>query len=319
MLSNYFSKRNLAISTILITTLFIQGCGKKVDCNDGKNKENAIAIIQSHLNNALWYQEINAALSGNPALIKIKTIANNDELKQCQCSATYSYVYNSKPREIEVNYELAYLQDKAEIEVRVFVDDVVAGVMKTVMFEKPIKNGIEKIFDKKTGNLQKTIEWKNGQVDGVIEIYNPSNNKLISQIHMSQGVKDGKEKGWDENGEQLLIDLDWKDKKANGFQKEFEKGTGRILTDLVFRDGKATGVQTITDSMSAIETQYKDGLIDGTRKTFYIEPTGSYLREIVTFKAGKRDGIHQVFDKTGKVEFERYYQDDVEVTAPIKP
>ncbi len=134
MSSNSNCRMLSAIFKFFIITLLLQGCGTKVDCNDSKTKNTALEIIHSHLISAVWYREMSAALS-SPELKNIKTTFRNDELKQCQCSGTYSFTYNGKQREIDVAYELAYLQDKGETEVKVDVNSVKAGLMAIAMRE----------------------------------------------------------------------------------------------------------------------------------------------------------------------------------------
>jgi hypothetical protein len=123
---------------LTLIALLLDGCGSKVDCNNSKVKKDAIEIIQSHLNNAVWYKEIRSygAIS-DPELINIQTLARDDELKKCQCSGKYSFTYNTKPREIEVAYGVSYLQDKGEAETSVDVSSVIGGLIGLVATEPP--------------------------------------------------------------------------------------------------------------------------------------------------------------------------------------
>ena len=120
-----------AITALCLSVFLLQGCGNKVDCNSSKNKADAIEVIQSNIVGTGWYREFAAAVSGSPELTNIKTLAHNDELKQSECSAIYTYTYNGKPREIpDVVYDLAYLQeDKGDVEVKASVDRVSNGML----------------------------------------------------------------------------------------------------------------------------------------------------------------------------------------------
>jgi len=283
------SVKYVSISVLCATTLLLQGCGNKVDCNSSKVKEDAIEIIQSHLNAIAWYNDIHAAISGEPELTSIKTLSRNDDLKQGQCSAKYTFTYNKKPREIEVGYSLAYLQDKGETEVKVVIDDVKGGIMSLVMSERPVKDGVEKIIDQKTGNLQQKIEWKDGVEDGVEEIYNPATNQLIAKIHVEKGRKAGSEKRWNADGTVLLIDLNWVDGKATGFQKVLDKSGTKILTDLIFKDGRATGFQTTGNlDDSYVVDNYKDGKLDGRHQEI---ESGKVVKE-TNFRNGVEEPIN---------------------------
>ncbi len=319
-------QKYLLISTLCVIGLVLQGCESKVDCNGNKVKENAIEIIQSHLNNAIWYREIHAAISGMPELTSIKTLSRNDELKQGQCSAKYTFMYNGKPREIDVPYDLAYLQDKDETEVKVAVGDVQSGVMAIVMTEPPIKNGVEKIMDPKTGNLQTKVEWKNGLEDGLVEIYNPAINKLIAQVNMVNGKKNGSEKRWSDDGSTLLIDLNWVDGKATGFEKHFDSTGQKLIVDLVWKDGKATGFQTVgspgESSTGYDEYQIKDGQFDGPHKKYLpraFSPYGMFLSKADNYKEGKLDGPAQEFNEAGKVVAESSYKNGIESPVSAQP
>ncbi|MFZ6647165.1 toxin-antitoxin system YwqK family antitoxin [Undibacterium sp. TJN25] len=306
------------MTAICLISFLLQACGSKVDCNDSKNKDTAIEIIQSHLNAATWYSEISAAISGSPALTNIKTSSRNDELKQCGCSGSYTVTYNGKQREIEVAYFLAYLQDKGEVEVKVDVDRIKSGLMGIAMTEAPVKNGTQKILDPKTGNLQQKIEWKNGIETGVEEIFNPANNKLIGQIEVVNGVKSGKEKRWSDDGSVLLIDLNWIDGKANGFQKQFDSTGQKLITDLIWKDGKASGIQTTGNlSFAYDEYHFKDGLYDGVHKNYVTSSTGKlFLYKEENYKDGKLDGIYRQF-YDGKLEQEKNYKEGVEVPGGV--
>ncbi len=314
----------ISIALLGLTTLLLQGCGNKVDCNGGKVKADAVAIIQSNLTPMPWYQQIGGALSGSPELTNIKTTSRNDDTKQAVCSATYSVTYNGKPREFEVAYYLAYLADKSETEVKVDLNRIVAGFVGMINAEPPIKNGEEKIVDPKTGNVQHTIEWKDNVQDGIERIYNPATNKLIGEIHVVKGQKTGTEKHWNADGSVLLIDLNWVDGKATGVQKQYNAAGDKLLTDLTLKEGNATGFQTVGNLSSQYEEfNWKDGQYDGVHKVFSMDGTTGkmYLWKMDSYKAGKLDGIAQVFDENGRSDptLQKTYKEGIEIAAEVKP
>lgn len=295
------------IGLVGMVALTLQGCGAKVDCNNDKTKATAIEIIQSQLSNAVWYREIGTALSGTPELTNIKTLTRNDELKKAECSAQYSFTYNAKARQIDVRYDLAYLQDKGAAEVKVVVDDVKSGLIGLVMKERPVKNGTEKVLDPKTGNLQHSIQWKNGVQDGPEEFYNQTNGKLIAQINFVGGKKNGAEKHWSSDGSTLLVDLNWADEKATGYEKQLDMD-GKVRVDLTWKDGKETGF--LADgalSQPHTESHFKDGLLDGVKKVYvndHSAPYALYLYKVENYKGGKIDGPVQYFRPDGTSYFE---------------
>lgn len=315
----------MRLFALSLTAFLLQGCGNKVDCNSSKVKSDALDIIQSNLGRALWYQQIGAALSGSPELSNIRTISRDDELKQAQCRATYTYTYNGKPREADVTYTLAYLQDKGEVDVRVVIGDVYGAIAGLVSHESPIKNGLEKILDPATGNLQHTIEWKNGVQDGEEKLFNPATGKVIAQANFTKGQKTGSQKVWSSDGSTQLIDLTWEDGKATGYEKQYDASGTTLLTDLTWKDGKASGVQT-TGNLQATFDEYhlKDGVYDGIHKS-YVAGDGAnnykpFLAKTENFKDGKLNGLTQEFSETGDVTAERYYKDGVEIsTNPPTP
>jgi antitoxin component YwqK of YwqJK toxin-antitoxin module len=309
-------RKFLSVPVCLGVVIVLQGCGSRIDCNSSSVKQSALEIIQSNLNKTAIFQDINAALSGDAALTSVKTLSSNDELKQRQCSAKYTITYNGKPHEIEVGYNVAYLQDKGEPETKVAVNDVIAGIMTMAMSEGPIKNGIEKITDPKSGKLVAKRAWKNGIEDGVEEIYNPENEKMIGEIHVVNGKREGSEKRWSADGSNLLIDLNWSNGKPSGFQKQFDPTGQKLLTSLIFKDGKATGFQTTGDiSLRYDESQYSDGELNGVQKHYIPkgQTNGVFLSKVENYKNGKLDGIVQELNQDGKIASEKNYKDGIEV------
>ena len=64
------------------------------------------------------------------------------------------------------------------------------------------------------------------------------------------------------------------------------------------------------DGKLKFESQWKDGLQEGTQKQYY--PSGKLMVE-GTFKKGKADGIIKVYDETGKVILEEKWKEGVKV------
>lgn len=321
---NNSTNRKFQILLALSLTVLLQACGSKVDCNNSKNKDNALEIIQSNLSNAVWYNQLGASLKGTPELSSIKTVSKNDELKQSQCNGKYSFTYNEKLRTIDVNYEIAYLQDKGESEVKVFVNEVIGGFIGLVGSEPPIRNGIEKKMDSKTGNLLSKTEWKNGVQDGLAEIYNPVTKKLISQINFVKGNKDGLQKEWTEDGSMQLVDLMWIAGKATGYQKFLNTDNGKLLVDLTWKDGKESGFITTGYLNFKHEEHFmKDGLLHGIYKEYDVDNIYDsnhnasslkvYLATTANYKDGKLDGQQKTFDVNGKTTSEKNYKEGIEV------
>ncbi len=317
-----------ALFTLVGISLLVQGCGGKIDCNDDGFKGVAIGLIKTRLEQAVWYKQIALALSGTPALANIKTLARNDELKTGKCAATYTFVYNGKEREVDMEYDLAYLEDKKDTEVSVNVNGVAAGVMSIVMSEGPKKNGVEKFTDPRSGNLQRTVTWKDGVQDGVEEVFNPANGKLVGRANFVGGKKAGVEQGWTSDGVKLLMELNWVDGKASGTHKVYNVAGDKLLTDLVWKDNIANGYQSVAQGGALADGSgsyefftIKNNMKDGPYKSFEIVGANSsalYLKYDGAYKEDKPHGVIREFNAAGESRGTRTYADGELVSSTVE-
>ncbi|WP_302857466.1 toxin-antitoxin system YwqK family antitoxin [Ralstonia pseudosolanacearum] len=275
----------ITIRSLLLTIFAISltACGGKVDCNSSAPKKDALEIIQSNLNNAVWYNEMKLAITGEPKLENIKTLDTQNDGKQSQCVGSYTLTYNEKPHSIDVAYDLTYLEDKKDTEVKVAVRDVQSGLMGLAVSERPIKNGEEKVFDTYNGNLIAVRRWKKGREDGVQEYYDRESKAMVRQYTSVDGEKNGPEKAWGANG--------------------------KLMTDLTWKNGKATGFATTEGGAGYTIVQLKDGLKEGPQKTYEASQDSEHLAKIENFKNGKLDGLTQKFNEQGKIIFEVLYRE----------
>lgn len=280
--------RSLLVSLVAVG---LTACGAKVDCNSDAVKRDALEIIQSHLNKAVWYNEMKMAITGDPKLENIKTVDADKNGKQAQCKGAYSLTYNEKQRSTDFIYNLAYLEDKGNTEVRVVVQDVQGGLMGLAMSERPIKNGEEKIYDIYNNNLISVRHWNKGREDGRQEYYNRNNKTLVHQYDAVDGTKVGSEKRWSSDGT-LITDLVWTNGKATGF---------------MFTRGDTASIDNVTPYTI---TALKDGLKDGPQKTYSSSHNGIYVNIVANFKEGKQDGTTQHFNDRGEAIFEVLYSQD---------
>jgi antitoxin component YwqK of YwqJK toxin-antitoxin module len=277
----------------------LTACGAKVDCNSDTVKNDALEIIQSHLDAAVWYREMKIAMTGEPRLENIKTVDERTGGTQARCRASYSYTYNDKPRAIDVTYNLAYVEDKKSTEVRVVVDDVKGGLMALAMTEKPIKNGEEKVYDTYNGNLIAVRHWTKGVEDGTQVFYDRKTKGLVHQYTAVSGRKDGEEKAWSADGT-VTTNLKWKDGKATG-EAMTEPGSDQL-----------TNVKDVGYSI----TQLDSGQKRGQRKTYRTGSAGEYLAEVETFKDNQLDGLRQKFNQKGELVWQaRYSQGQLDLDA----
>lgn len=266
---------------VLLAIIGLTACGSSLDCNDKAKKEEALKIIQSHLNAAVWYNEMKMAIKGEPTLNKIKTIELDKERKQAECKGSYNYTYNEKDRSIDFAYYLDYLEDKKETEVKVTVQDVQAGLMSLVMFERPIKNGEEIIYNQNRSAVIAIRNWKANREHGVQQFFKETGS-MIREYNSVNGVKDGTEKIW----------LD-----------------GELFNEVNWNAGKATGSLALYDDAPFIPTQYpytifqlKDGIKIGEAKTYdQSSKREKYLREILKFEDNELNGSSKQLSEEGHV------------------
>ncbi|MCG9055158.1 hypothetical protein LH442_03985 [Laribacter hongkongensis] len=298
--------KKLQLPLLSVCSVGLVACAKQVDCNSDDAKKDTVEILQSNLEQAAWYKDVKLAISNPPVLENIKTIAMDEQKKNAQCRGVYSFVYNQKPQQFDVDYNLTYLEDKKNAEVKVNVGNVKASFVALVISNPPIKNGEQKILDEKTGGVYQVLHWKDNFLEGMQETFNPENNALIHRFNAIAGKKTGVEQAWSPDGKQLLIDLNWIDGKPNGVEKQIRASDGKLLTDVVWKDGNATGF--IYDKNTETITQYKDGNKNGTRKSFSPMAGGrEYVRKVENFKNNELDGVTQEFDENGRVTNETRY------------
>lgn len=284
--------RVLPTLSLFVISVVLQGCAAKIDCNGEDEKKDVITILQQSLKTAPWYDEMIPAMSGEASITDVKTISKNDALKQAQCTAKYTFTYNKNQQQVDVEYQLAYLEDKKTVEVLAMADKAKAEVMFVAMKQAPIKNGVQKFFDAQTGKLIQTIDWLE--------------NKKLSQ------------KSWTSDGKTQIIDIKWDGDKSNGWEKYIGKD-GKLTKDLIWKDGRATGYQTslFTDDGSPQELfTMKDGLYDGVHKQWSHDSPPNNLILEETFKSGKLDGLQRKYIN-GKLDSEVMYKaGDVVAASP---
>lgn len=275
---------------IALVVISVTACGDKIDCNSSSVKKNVIEIVQSHLDNAVWYNQMKIAIKGDPTIENITKVESSSNGNQAQCMAKYSITYNEKPRSIDFNYNLAYLEDKKDTEVKVNVGEVQSGLTRIIMMESPIKNGEEKIYD--TNNkLVAVRNWKKSVEDGVQSTYDRHTGTLIHQYNMVDGKKNGVEKSWETDGT-VVNEIEWKNGKANGLM--YYDDSGKFLTSLKF-------------PFPYKVVQLTDGEKNGVQKTYSVSNGVGALIQTENFKNDKLDGLTQKFDSKGNVIFQVLY------------
>ena len=107
----------------ILSVMALAGCSNALTCNDSDAKTQVLEVIDSHLENARWFQDMKPSL-GDRSISGISTTEKNEDLGRYSCSATYTLEYKGKTKEAEFSYDLRYLEDEGESEVLVDVDTV---------------------------------------------------------------------------------------------------------------------------------------------------------------------------------------------------
>jgi antitoxin component YwqK of YwqJK toxin-antitoxin module len=82
------------------------------------------------------------------------------------------------------------------------------------------REGVERTWDPKTGNLHIDSHYRNGKRDGLYELYNPATGERIVRNEYRAGEVEGKQQIWDAaTGETLLVDMEWHNSKQTGTSK----------------------------------------------------------------------------------------------------
>ncbi|MFZ6772338.1 toxin-antitoxin system YwqK family antitoxin [Undibacterium sp. SXout7W] len=102
------------------------------------------------------------------------------------------------------------------------------------------KDGTEKLWEVKTGRLWRETHYKNGHKDGLEEVHNPYEDVVIQKRYWANDAKSGSEKVWDFSGKNLLQDLEWIDGKQSGTAKHGE-------VDEIYKNGKLDGIKKTYD------------------------------------------------------------------------
>lgn len=131
------------------------------------------------------------------------------------------------------------------------------------------KDGTEKLWDIKTGRLWRETHYKNGRKDGLEEVHNPYEDVVVQKRYWANDAKSGSEKIWDFSGKTLLIDLDW-----------------------------AGGKQTGTAKHGEVDETYKNGKLDGIKKTYDYPEDFDKKQAIYNFERESRQNLEKFLGST---------------------
>ncbi len=172
----------------------------------------------------------------------------------------------------ELRYEIPYIDG---VENGIKKEYYESGELK---YETPMiddkKNGVHKLYYE-TGKLKQESIYKDGKLNGVVKLYY-------------------------ESGE-LKEELLYKDGELNDVSKWCK--TGDLIEKAIYKDGKQTGGFKWKDAKLEQDELKEDRVI----KWYY--ETGE-LKEEVSYKYGKKNGVYKLYYKTGKLREEGLHKYD---------
>ena len=227
-------RRALLALLTLVVILGLQGCGKTIDA--------AQAQIVNWLVYKLHDKDPFTGTIRNIAIYEVISIAGNGA-----CERSY--------KDGRLNGQTTCISDSGH---KVLLEEWKAGR----------RDGTQRTWDPKTGNLHKDSHYKAGRLDGVFELYNPALGKRIVRSEYSAGELEGRQQVWDAaTGETLLVDLMWHAGKQTGYSKWDS-------TEESFRDGKLHGTRR---NYTIDDPQLGSALLDAQRQVEMLRGGGYFM------------------------------------------
>ncbi|TBV17398.1 toxin-antitoxin system YwqK family antitoxin [Stutzerimonas kirkiae] len=160
------------------------------------------------------------------------------------------------------------------------------------------KDGVERVFDAKSGDYISVKHWKNGRQDGEEEQY--LNGILISRKAYKDGKPDGEEIRWSDNGKTVLTKLRWRaGNKQDGFLEDSEGKYNYLNGQLHGERLKYGYISGKLKRYTSAEEHYDNGKLDGVQKK-YVNILHTDLvqqeSEIIYDKGVARSGWMKKFD-----------------------
>ncbi|WP_156483744.1 toxin-antitoxin system YwqK family antitoxin [Azotobacter vinelandii] len=160
------------------------------------------------------------------------------------------------------------------------------------------KDGVERVFDAKSGDNISVTHWKNGRQDGEEEQY--VNGILVSRKAYKDGKPDGEEIRWSDNGKTVLTKLRWRaGNKQEGFLEDSEGKYNYLNGQLHGERLKYGYISGKLKRYTSAEEHYDNGKLDGVQKK-YVNILHTDLvqqeSEIIYDKGVARSGWMKKFD-----------------------
>ncbi|MGV3570342.1 MAG: toxin-antitoxin system YwqK family antitoxin [Ramlibacter sp.] len=126
--------------------------------------------------------------------------------------------------------------------------------------------------------------FKDGVLDGTVEVFSPKTQKLVHRQILRNGLNHGPETAWDQNTGNEVGRANYVDGLIDGPIERFAP------------DGK-----TMTYRATAVKVA-----LDGVEEVF--DATSGSPRRKSSWKAGKREGVWQEWDETGRLTVDDIYE-----------
>lgn len=161
-------------------------------------------------------------------------------------------------------------------------------------FQDGLYNGTYQHF--KSNKLREEGTYKEGRKHGTFKEFNSDGTSVKSEKKYIEGKADGMWTTYYTNGEPDK-EKEYKNGLEHGIERKYDYETGELHTIMNYVEGKLHGKQTqlmkSNRTSYTIESEYKDGLLNGPYSETYV--TGAIKKKGV-YKNGKEEGVW-IFNK----------------------
>ncbi|WCM18717.1 toxin-antitoxin system YwqK family antitoxin [Paraburkholderia bryophila] len=140
-----------------------------------------------------------------------------------------------------------------------------------------------------TSHLLAKLTFTSGQPDGRMEIYSPVTHRLVHAMTWDNGVLNGEEEGFDENTGNRILHASLVDGKYQGDVTGYAPDGKELIYRVSYANGLKQGVEEAFDPQTGKPTGHAD------------------------YADGKLQGAVRRWDASGKLIYEKDYQDGQEV------
>jgi antitoxin component YwqK of YwqJK toxin-antitoxin module len=170
-----------------------------------------------------------------------------------------------------------------------------------------------------TENVVLSMTFANGTLNGEFRSYAPDDNShLFTKVTFSDGRPDGRMEVYSPSTHRLVHTLTWSNGVLNGDEESFDENTGNRVLHASLVDGKYEGEMTgyaPDGNLVIYRASYTNGLKEGVEEAF--DPGTGKPAGNATYVDGKLSGTVRRWDASGKLIYEKEYQNGQEVPDSV--